>query len=128
MPSVISMMKTLCRFANSNSDVRSFISGLESKVLMDVKGEEPFYLEFSHDEISVHDGTPERFDATIKSTKETMNQIIAGKLTQEDAFNRRLIETSGSISDAMRVRYVINQTLQKSKTLGLLQRLLGAFQ
>jgi putative sterol carrier protein len=121
------MMKTLCRFANGNSEVKSFISGLESKVSMEVKGEEPFYVQFLNDEISVHKGTPGQVDATIKSDKETMDQVIAGKLTQEDAYNRRLIETSGSAADAMRVRYVINQTLKQSKTLGLLQRLLGAF-
>jgi putative sterol carrier protein len=120
------MMRTLCSFANRNSEVKSFIAGLDSRVVMEVGGEEPFYLEFSNDEISVHKGTPTQFDATIKSDKETMDQVIAGKLSQEEAFNRKLIETSGSIADAMRVRYVINKTLQKSKTLGLMQRLLGA--
>jgi putative sterol carrier protein len=127
MPSVFSMMKTLCSFANRNPEMKSYITGLESKVSMEIKGEAPFYLEFLNDEISVHKGVPDRADATIKSEKETMNEIIAGKLSQEDAFNRKLIETSGSIADAMRVRYVINQTLQKSKTLGLMQKLLGAF-
>ena len=127
MPSVFAMMKTLCSFANRNPEVRSYITGLESKVSMEIKGDEPFYLEFSNDEVSVHKGVPDRADATIHSEKETMDQIIAGKLSQEDAYNRKLIETSGSIADAMRVRYVINQTLQKSKTLGLMQKLLGAF-
>lgn len=127
MPSVYSMMRTLCAFANRNSDTKSFLSGLESRVLMDIKGEEPFYLEFSDGKIEADKGTPPQFDATIKSDKSTMDDIIAGKLTQEDAFNRKLIETSGSIQDAMRVRFVINQTLQQSKTLGLFQKLLGAF-
>jgi putative sterol carrier protein len=121
------MMKTLCTFANRNSETRNFLSGLESKVLMEVKGEEPFYLKFSGGKIEVNKGIPSQFDATIKSDKATMDDIIAGKLTQEDAFNRKLIETSGSIQDAMRVRFVINQTLQQSKTLGLFQKLLGGF-
>lgn len=127
MPSVYSMMKTLCTFANRSDEVKSFFEGLESRVVMDVKGEEPFYLEFSGGRLSVQKGTPPQFDATIKSEKKTMDDIIAGKLSQEDAFNRRLIETSGSIQDAMRVRYVLNQTLQQSKTLGLFQKVLGAF-
>lgn len=102
------------------------MAGLDSRVVMEVRGEEPFYLEFANDELSVHKGTPENSDATITSDKDTMDQIIAGKLSQEDAFNRRLIETSGSITDAMRVRYVINQTLQKSRALGMMQKLFGA--
>jgi putative sterol carrier protein len=127
LPSVLSMMKTLCSFANRNAEVKSYIAGLESRVSMEIKGEGPFYLEFSNDQVSVHEGVPDQVDATVKSDKETMDQVIAGKLSQEDAYNRKLIETSGSIADAMRVRYVINQTLQKSKTLGLMQKLLGAF-
>lgn len=127
MPSVFSMMKTLCSFANRNEEIGSFLEGLESRVVMDVKGEEPFYLEFSGGRLSAHKGIPPSHDATIKSDKSTMDDVIAGKLTQEDAFNRKLIETSGSIQDAMRVRYVINRTLQQSRTLGAFQKLLGTF-
>jgi putative sterol carrier protein len=127
MPSVFSMMKTLCSFANRNDDISGFLEGLESKVVMDVKGEEPFYIEFSGGKLSVNKGIPPGYDATIKSDKSTMDDIIAGRLTQEDAFNRKLIETSGSIQDAMRVRFVINRTLQQSRTLGAFQKLLGTF-
>jgi len=127
LASVYSMMKTFCTFANRSDEVKSFLVGLESKVVMEVKGEEPFYLEFSGGRVSANRGMPPQFDATIKSDKATMHDIIAGKLSQEDAFNRKLIEISGSIQDAMRVRYVINHTLQQSRTLRFFQRLLGAF-
>jgi putative sterol carrier protein len=119
------MMKTLCSFANRNELVKESIAGLDSRIVMEVKGEPPFYFEFSNDQVSVCEGIPTNPDATITSDKETMDKIISGKLTQEEAFNRRFIETSGSISDAMRVRYVINQTLQRSRTLGLMQKLYG---
>lgn len=128
MPSVYRMMKMLAIFANRDAKVKSFVSGLDSRVLMEIKEEEPFYIAFSNNKLSVHKGKPEQPDAVITSEKETMMGVVSGKLTQEDAFNRKLIETSGSMQDAMRLRYVINQTLQKNRLLNFSQKLLSIFQ
>jgi len=121
------MVRILLSFANRNQEIKTFMTGLDSRVLIDVKGERTYYLEFSNGKASVHMGTPEHFEAVIKSDKRTMEEIVTGKLSQEEAFNRRLVEMSGSIADAMRVRYVINRTLEKSKLLSFMQRIFGAF-
>jgi len=103
------------------------MSGLETKILVLIKEEEPFYLEFADDKLSVKRGELEQSDASLKSDKRTMTEVISGRLSQEDAFNRKLIETSGSISDAMRFRYVLNKTLKKSRFLKLAQKLFSVF-
>ncbi len=124
MPSIYRMMQILSVFSNRDHEVRSYIAGLSSAILVDVKEEDPFYVQFADDKIVVRNGRPPKFDATLQTDKDTMKKVISGELSQEDAFNRKLVETSGSISDAMRFRYVINKTLQKSKTLRLLRKLL----
>ncbi len=127
MPSIFRMMGILASFANRNSDVKSYVADLESKVLVEVKEEEPFSLEIGGGKVSVHKGRPEKFDAAMKSDKQTLMAVISGKLSQEEAFNRKLIETSGSLADAMRFRYVINLTLKKSRLLHYSQKLMSIF-
>ena len=121
------MMGFLARFANRNKEVKSYIADLDSIVLMDVRGEEPFGLQFHAGKVRTTKGAPEKSDATMKSDKQTLMAVISGKLTQEEAFNRKLIETTGSLADAMRFRYVINLTLKQSKLLQYSQKLLSAF-
>jgi hypothetical protein len=122
VPSIFTMMRVLTFFANRHSEVTDLISGIESKVQVIAKGEEPFFFQFANGKFRVRKGKLEQSDATISSEKQTLANVISGKISQEEAFNRRLIETTGSISDAMRFRLVINRTLESSRMLRFSQR------
>lgn len=127
MDRIITSMKMFTFFANRNSEVKSMLQDLDSSIFVDVRDGKPFYVKLDAGKISIHDGKPEKPDATIKTQKQTLQKIISGKLSQEDAFNKKIIETSGSIMDAMRFRHVLNLTLEKSFGVRLLRSTIGRF-
>ena len=86
-----------------------------------------FYVKLDGGKISILNGKPEKSDATIKTQKATLQKIISGKLSQEEAFNKKIVETSGSIMDAMRFRHILNVTIEKSFGVRLLRATIGRF-
>ena len=127
MDRIIVSMKMFTFFANRNSDVKSMLQDLSSAIYVDVRDGSPFYVKLDGGKISILSGKPEKPDATIKTQKETLQKIISGKLSQEDAFNKKIIETSGSIMDAMEVRHILNVTIEKSFGVRLLRATIGRF-
>jgi putative sterol carrier protein len=127
MDKIVMSMKMFTFFANRNTDVKSMLQDLSSAIYVDVRDGSSFYVKLDGGKISIRSGKPEKSDATIKTQKATLQKIISGKLSQEDAFNKKIIETSGSIMDAMRFRHVLNITLEKSFGVRLLRSTIGRF-
>jgi len=125
MDRIVTSMKMFAFFANRNSEVKSMLEDISSAIYVDVRDGTPFQVKLDGGRISILNGKPEKPDATIKTQKETLRKIISGKLSQEDAFNKKIIETSGSIMDAMRFRHVLNVTLEKSRGVRILRSTVG---
>ena len=127
MDKIIVSMKMFTFFANRNSEVKSMLQDLSSTISVDVRDGSSFYVKLDGGKISILSGKPEKPDATIKTQKDTLKKIISGKLSQEEAFNKKIIETSGSIMDAMRFRHILNVTIEKSFGVRLLRSTIGRF-
>ena len=125
MDRIITSMKMFAFFANRNSEVKSMLEDVSSEIYVDVRNGTPFHVKLDQGRISIRTGKPEKPDATIKTQKETLRKIISGKLSQEDAFNKKIVETAGSIMDAMRFRHVLNVTLKKSFGVRFLRATIG---
>jgi putative sterol carrier protein len=124
---IVTAMKIFTFFANRNSEVKSMLEDIQSNIFVEVKDGTSFYARIDGGKISIEDGKPENSDATIKASRESLRKIISGKLSQEDAFNKKIIESSGSIMDAMRFRRVLNLATEKSAGVKFLRSTLGRF-
>ncbi len=120
-------MKIFTFFANRNGEVKSMLQDISSNIYVDVKDGSSFYAKLDGGKISIQNGKPEKSDATIKTSKDTLRKIISGKLSQEEAFNKKIVESSGSIMDAMRFRHILNVATEKSAGVKFLRSTIGRF-
>ena len=120
-------MKAFCFFANRNKEVKQMLEGLSSVIFVDVKDGQPFAVNLDGGKISVVSGKPERSDGTVTAPRESLRRIVSGQLSQEDAFNKKMVESSGSIRDVMMFRHVLNLTMEKSFWVKLLRSTAGRF-
>lgn len=127
MDKIITAMKVFAFFANRNSEVKRTLEDVSSTIFIDVKQGTSFYVKIDGGKIAVKSGTPQKIDGTIKTQKEALEKIISGKLSQEDAFNKKIVESTGSIRDIMRFRRVLNIALEKSFWVKLMRSTLGRF-
>jgi hypothetical protein len=124
---IITAMKVFTFFANRNSEVKSILEDISSTIFVDVRQGTSFFVRLDGGKVSINEGSPEKFDATIKTQKDALEKIISGKLSQEDAFNKKIVESSGSIRDVMRFRRVLNIAGEKSVWVRFLRGTMGRF-
>jgi putative sterol carrier protein len=108
-------------FANRTKEVRDYIQDLTSKIAFDIKGEKPFYFEFADGRIRLKNGVLENPDVTLKTDSNSFSKVLTGRMSQEEAFDKRLIVPQGAIVEAIRFRYVVNKVLERNKMLKCLR-------
>lgn len=117
------ILKFFVYFANRTKEVREYVQDLNSKIAFDVKGEKPFYFELAGGKLQLKSGTVENPDVTLKTDSKSFSQVLTGRLSQEEAFDKKLIMPEGAIVEAIRFRYIVNQVLEKNKMLNYLRLL-----
>jgi putative sterol carrier protein len=104
----------LSDYMNRTAEVKKFISGWESKVLFDLSGEEPFWLDFSKDgKVTFNNGKIFDPDVTFYCNSDLFFEMLTGKIDQDEAFSNGLVEIKGSIFDSVKFRHAAELTQEK---------------
>lgn len=98
-------IRVLAWFANHDHEAKSFIESQEKAFQFDVKGEEPFWIEWHAGDATLAEGRHPRPDVTFVGDSDTMFKVLIGEIDQDDAYNTKKIEIVGSIIDASRLRH-----------------------
>lgn len=121
------MMRLLPFFINRTRKARDHMKGRNSTISFDIEDETPFYFHFADGKASLHTGRPAEADATLRADNETFYQIMLGKMSQEEAFDQKLILPEGETVEAIRLRYIMNLVLEKNWTLKFFRSILAGF-
>ena len=121
-------LRLLVDYMNKTPEVREFIEMWESRILFDLRGEEPFGVVFSKDgNVKFEGGRIERPEVVFYSDSNLFFDMMTGKLDQDEAFSNGLIEIKGSIFDSVRFRHAAEITQQKHGTLFSVLRAFSRF-
>jgi putative sterol carrier protein len=120
-------IKPLVHFINRTSEVRQHLQDVNSTVAFEIEGEKTFYFRLMGGKVHFQFGRPTSPDVTLRTDSDTFFQIMIGKISQEEAFDQKLILLEGAVVEAIRFRYITNLALEKNKLLKYLRSLLSAF-
>ena len=124
MSKITWILRCFVYFAN-RTRVHECIQDLSTKIAFDIRGETPFYFEFAEGRLKLRKGAVENPDVTLITDRDSFFEVLTGRMLQEEAFDKKLIVPEGAIVEAIRFRYVVNQVLEKNKTLKYLRALSG---
>ncbi len=97
-------IKLVTWYANRTEDAKEAISDEEKTYQFELKGEEPFYVQWKNGEASFAEGTAEKADVRLQGDSDVVFKVLIGEIDQDDAYNTKKIEIVGSIIDATKLR------------------------
>ena len=98
-------IKLLAWYGNRDKDAKSFIEGEDKTFQFDLKGEDSFFVQWQNGGISLKEGRHEKPDVAFVGDSDTVFKILLGEIDQDEAYNTRKIEITGSIIDASKLRH-----------------------
>ncbi len=127
MGKILRVMKPFVYFINRTKEVREYVHDLDSTLAFDINGEKPFHFRIAEGEVSFHEVKAENPDVTLKADGDVFYKVLLGQLSQEEAFDKKLIVPEGAIVEAVRFRYIMNLVLEKNAMVKYLRAFLRLF-
>ena len=127
MGRILTIIKAFVFFANRTREVRDYIEDLNSIIAFQIKGEKPFYFKLNEGKIALSEGTAENSSVTLKADDKDFYRVLIGEMSQEEAFDKKLIRPEGAIVEAIRFRYISNLVLENNTILKYIRSFLSLF-
>ena len=91
-------------YANKTEEAKEAMSDEEKTFQFELKGEEPFHVQWKNGESLFAEGTAEKADVRLLGDSDVVFKVLIGEIDQDDAYNTKKIEIVGSIIDATKMR------------------------
>lgn len=88
--------------ANGSAEAKSLMAGWNKIIQFVVEGEGDFFIKFSSDVASFHEGKHEKPDVTLKGKEEVFYKMLTRELDATKAYFTRQYVIEGSMADAMK--------------------------
>jgi len=98
-------IKLLAWYGNRDPEAKSFIEGEDKVFQFDLKGEDPFSVRWQNGAVSLKEGKHEKPDVSFIGDSDIVFKILLGEIDQDEAYNTRKVEITGSIIDASKIRH-----------------------